>query len=52
MVEMEARMNQQVKMMDEVRKRVNEKYKGKLSPEEIQYHVMMEMQAIQQRQMQ
>ena len=52
MVAMEAKMQEQMKIMEEVRKRVLMKHQGKATPEQIEYYVMMEMQSEAQKQMQ
>jgi hypothetical protein len=45
MAMMETRMNEQVKMMEEIRRRVIIKHEGKATPQQIEHYVMMEMQA-------
>jgi hypothetical protein len=52
MVEMETRMTEQMKMMEEIRRKVMIKYEGKATPQQMEYYIMMEMQAEAQKQMQ
>lgn len=52
MAAMEAKMNEQMKVMEEVRKRVLQKHQGKATPEQIEYYIGMEMQQEAQKQMQ
>lgn len=52
MAMMEGKMMEQWKIMEDVRRRVTEKWRGKASKDEIEYKVRMEAQAEMQRRMQ